>query len=169
MVGFNKASSFGCLGGPTLRFIFVDKILELVPGKSIRASKRIEADEDFFRDHFPGFSVVPGVLLTEMMAQTAGKCLDAERTHPGKAMLARINSASFREWVGPDQNAIIHADIRTNRTNFATAECSIEVKGMKVCQAELLFTFVPFEKFAPEYTDEVLEHYLSASRKTDLP
>lgn len=144
-----------------MRFLFVDKILELEPGERIRASKRIQADEDFFRDHFPGFPVVPGVLLVEMMAQTAGKCLDAERKARGKAMLARIKSAGFNEWVGPDQNAIIHANIRTNQNNFATAHCHIEVKDNRVCTAELLFAFVPFEKFAPGYLDEVLESYLS--------
>lgn len=143
-----------------MRFIFVDKILELEPGKSIHALKRIGADEDFFQDHFPGFPVVPGVLLTEMMAQTAGKCLDAETKPRGKAMLARINSASFREWVGPDTDAIIHANIRINRENFATANCHIEVDSKKVCSAELLFSFVPLEQFALGYRDEVLESYL---------
>lgn len=143
-----------------MRFIFLDKILELEPGKSIRASKRIRADEDFFRDHFPGFPVVPGVLLVEMMAQTAGKCLDAEKRPRGKAMLARINSASFREWVGPNVDAVISATIKTNRDNFATANCHIEVDSKEVCSAELLFSFVPLEKFAPGYLDEVLESYL---------
>ena len=152
-----------------MRFLFVDEILDLVPGKTIRAAKHVDAGEDFFRDHFPGFPVVPGVLLTEMMAQAAGKCLDAEGTHPGKAMLARINSASFRQWVGPDQRAVICADIRTNRDDFATAECSVEVGGKKVCQAELLFMFVPFEKFAPQYRDEVLERYLSGTRAAEAP
>ena len=144
-----------------MRFIFVDKILEMTPGKAIRASKRISGDEDFFKDHFPGFPVVPGVLLTEMMAQTAGKCLDAEKKHVGKAMLAKIISANFREWVRPDQTAIINAEIKTNREKFATARCNIEVMSKQVCSAELFFTFVPFEQFAPDYVDEVLEAYLS--------
>ena len=143
-----------------MRFIFVDKILELTPGKSIRALKKISHNEDYFEDHFPGFPVVPGVLLTEMMAQTAGKCLDADKTHPGRAMLARITSATFRHWVGPDQDAIINADIKTNRIHFATADCNIKIQSKKVCTAELFFTFVPFERFSPEYHDETLESYL---------
>jgi len=144
-----------------LRFIFVDEILEMIPGKTIRALKEIFPDEDYFKDHFPGFPVVPGVLLTEMMAQAAGKCLDAEKKHQGKAMLARINSANFRDWVRPGQTAIINAEIKTNREKFATATCNIEVMSKRVCSAELFFTFVPFEKFAPDYIDEVLETYLS--------
>ena len=108
-----------------MRFIFVDEILEMIPGKTIRAQKQISSDDDFFRDHFPGFPVVPGVLQIEMMAQAAGKCLDAEKTRSGKAMLARINSANFREWIGPDHIAIINAEIILNREKYATAKCDI--------------------------------------------
>jgi len=147
-----------------MRFIFVDKILDLVPGKTITATKTMRADEDVFRDHFPGFPVVPGVLLTEMMAQAAGKCLDAEGSHSGKAMLGKIESAAFRQWVAPGEKAVIHAQVESNRKEFATAKCFIEVEGKRVCSADLFFVFVPHEQFAPEYVDEVLESYLSGNR-----
>ena len=143
-----------------MRFIFVDEILEMEPGKSIRAVKTVSAEEELFRDHFPGFPVVPGVLLTEMMDQAAGKCLDAENKPRGKAMLARIVSASFHDWIGPDESVIIHAKIKTNQNKYATADCHVEVQGRKVCNAELFFAFVPMERFAPGYVDEVLEKYM---------
>ncbi len=145
-----------------MRFLFVDRILELTQGKSIKAEHYVSEDQDFFRDHFPGFPVVPGVLLTEMMAQAAGKCLDAEGK--GKAMLAQIRSASFREWVRPRETALITAEIRTSRVQYATAVCSVEVNGAKVCAAELLFSFLPLETFAPGYRDEVLESFLAAQK-----
>ena len=66
-----------------MRFVLVDRIVSLTPGDQITAVRLIRPDEDYFADHFPGFPVVPGVLLTEMMAQTAGKCLDAERRPRG--------------------------------------------------------------------------------------
>ena len=144
-----------------MRFIFVDQIIALDPGRSIKAVKNITETEDYFQDHFPGFPVVPGVLLTEMMAQAAGKCLDSERKPRGRAMLAQIKSASFREWVGPREQAVISATIRSNREGYATADCKIEVKDRKVCSAELLFAFLPVENFAPNYRDEVLESYLA--------
>jgi 3-hydroxyacyl-[acyl-carrier-protein] dehydratase len=143
-----------------MRFLFVDRILELDPGREVKAVKAVAPDEDFFRDHFPGFPVVPGVLLTEMMAQAAGKCLDAERKPRGKAMLAQITKASFRHWVGPGKEAVICAQIKANRDQYATALCRIEVKGQTICSAELLFSFVPLASFAAGYRDEVLEDYL---------
>jgi 3-hydroxyacyl-[acyl-carrier-protein] dehydratase len=149
-----------------MRFLFVDTIHELEPGKRIKASKRLAAGEDLFRDHFPGFPVVPGVLLTEMMAQAAGKCLDAEGAHAGKAMLGQIRSAKFREWVRPDEEAVIYATIAQNRPSYATAECTVEVNGKKACSADLFFVFAPHEKFAPEYRDEILEAW-KASRTAE--
>lgn len=147
-----------------MRFILVDEILELVPGKSIRAIKTLARDEELFQDHFPGFPVVPGVLLTEMMAQAAGKCLDAEDSARGKPMLAQIKSASFREWVPAGTPAFIHCDIRSSRPQFATASCRIEANGRQACSAELFFTFLAAGRFAPGYRDDVLDRYLASRR-----
>lgn len=144
-----------------MRFVFIDEILEMIPGRSITATKAVAADEDFFADHFPGFPVVPGVLLTEMMAQTAGKCLDAADRQRGKSMLAQITLARFRDWVGPGQNVRIHAEILLNRPQYATARCRVTVADREVCSAELLFSFVPMDKFQAGYRDEVLEKFLA--------
>jgi 3-hydroxyacyl-[acyl-carrier-protein] dehydratase len=152
-----------------LRFILVDEILAMTPGKTIRATKFVAPDEDYFRDHFPGFPVVPGVLITEMMAQTAGKCLDAESPDRGRSMLARIDSARFSDWVLPGSTAIISAEIRTSRPQFATAKCQVEVQSRIVATAELFFAFVPRHRFAADLRDEVLESYLSKTPPSDPP
>lgn len=147
-----------------MRFILVDHIIELVPGKYIRGVKHIDPGEDYFRDHFPGFPVVPGVLLTEMMAQAAGKCLAAENLDRGKPMLARINVANFKDWVRPGETATIIANISLSQPQIATALCRVEVGERKVASADLLFSFVPSTQFAPDYRDEVLERFLDRSR-----
>ena len=144
-----------------MRFLLVDRIVSLVPGTSIVAARAIHPDEDYFRDHFPGFPVVPGVLLTEMMAQAVGKCLDAERRPRGKAMLARILSASFRQWVQPGQELLLHATITVNTERYATAECHADVGERAVAQAKLFFSFLPVEKLAIDYRDDVLEDFLA--------
>jgi 3-hydroxyacyl-[acyl-carrier-protein] dehydratase len=145
-----------------MRFILVDRILELEPGKRIVATKMLPATEELFRDHFPGFPVVPGVLLTEMMAQAAGRCLDADGSHDGRAMLGKINGASFREWVRPDQEIILHATIMQNRPTYATADCFAEVAGKKVCSAGLFFVFAPHQQFATGSHDDILLDYWRA-------
>lgn len=142
-----------------MRFILVDRIIELEPGKRITASKVLPATEELFEDHFPGFPIVPGVLLTEMMAQAAGRCLDAEKTHPGRAMLGKIKGASFRDWVRPDQEIILYVTISQNRPAYATADCFAEVAGKNVCSAELFFVFAPHDRFVPGYQDEILQAY----------
>ncbi len=142
-----------------MRFILVDRILEMIPGQSIKALKYVNPDEEYFKDHFPGFPIVPGVLLSEMMAQCAGKCLDAEMLARGKAMLARITRADFRHWVRPGQDCILFSKIKKSRFQYATAETWIEVLDTKVCSAELMFSFLPIDKFAQGYTDTVLDDF----------
>jgi 3-hydroxyacyl-[acyl-carrier-protein] dehydratase len=144
-----------------MRFVLVDRIVALEPGVRVQASRRIPEDEDYFQDHFPGFPVVPGVLLTEMMGQAAAKALDAERRPRGKAMLAKILSASFRQWVRPGDEVELHAQLSANTDRFAQADCQASVKGATVAQAQLFFTFVSIDTFAPGLRDRVLDEYLA--------
>lgn len=144
-----------------MRFILIDAIVDMVPGRTIHAIKTLPSDEEIFRDHFPGFAVVPGVLLIEMMAQAAGKCLDAENRERGKAMLVQVDHGSFRSWVKPDQRADIHAQITSSESVYAKASCRIAVEGRNAASADLLFTFVPYAKFAESFRDELLERFMA--------
>ena len=147
-----------------MRFVLVDRIVVLEPGVRVEAVRRIPADEDYFQDHFPGFPVVPGVLLTEMMGQAAAKALDVERKPRGKAMLAKILSASFRRWVRPGDEVALQAQLTSNTDRFAQADCHASVGGATVAQAQLFFTFVPADTFAPDLRDLVLDAYLAGQR-----
>ena len=53
-------------------FLLVDRILECTPGKSIRGLKNVTINEPFFQGHFPGFPLMPGVLVIEALAQVSG-------------------------------------------------------------------------------------------------
>jgi hypothetical protein len=81
-------------------------------------------------------------------------------------MLGKITNATFRQWVAPGETAVITAAIDSNREEFATAKCYVEVKNKRVCSADLFFVFVPNEQFAG-YHDEVLESYLRENRLHD--
>jgi 3-hydroxyacyl-[acyl-carrier-protein] dehydratase len=144
-----------------MRFVLVDRILQLVPGERIEAERAVPHDDDYFEDHFPGFPVVPGVLLVECMGQTAAKCLDAQALARGKAMLARIMSASFRRWVRPGDLLRMRATIVANADRFATAECEAQVGSSTVAQARLFFSFMPMASFGPGFRDPVLDEFLA--------
>jgi len=144
-----------------VRFVLVDRIVSLEPGARVVAARRVPPDEEFFQDHFPGFPVLPGVLLTEMMGQAAAKALDAERRPRGKAMLAKILSASFRQWVRPGDEVLLHAEISASTDSYANAECRAEVNGQGVAQAKLFFSFMPIDSFAAGFRDAVLDDFLA--------
>jgi 3-hydroxyacyl-[acyl-carrier-protein] dehydratase len=152
-----------------MRFLLVDRIIALEPGRSVEAEKTLPATEELFLDHFPGFPVVPGVLLTEMLGQAAGKCLNVQHLPRGNAMLAEIRNARFRQWVRPGELITLHATITQNKETFAVAECHATVAGVKVCTAQLMLCFKPVEELAAGYRDEVLERFLSEQRARTEP
>jgi 3-hydroxyacyl-[acyl-carrier-protein] dehydratase len=87
-------------------FVFVDAVLELTPGQAATCRKTFPASLDFFRGHFPGDPLVPGVILTEALAQTAGIAAG----EPGKAFrLSAIRSMKFLRAVRPDDTVTLTA------------------------------------------------------------
>lgn len=144
-----------------MRFILVDSIIKLTPGKHIEAEKTFPPSEKFFADHYPGFPVVPGVLLVEIMGQTADKCIYSANPNLGRPMLAQIRNANFRRWVKPDERMHVFAEIVSMTASFATAKCRLEVEQQLAAQAELLFTYIVEDSLADGYTDLVLDAYLT--------
>jgi 3-hydroxyacyl-[acyl-carrier-protein] dehydratase len=87
-------------------FLFLDEVVEIVPGDSARGIKTFGPDEPFFRGHFPGNPIVPGVLLIEALAQIAG--IAASR--PGSALrLAAVKTMKFPRPVRPAQQVEVAA------------------------------------------------------------
>ncbi len=125
-----------------MRFVLIDDVLELEPGRSVRARRTWSPDLELFADHFPGMPVVPGVLLTESMGQAAAACLEAVEPSPGKAMLVQIRSAVFRRWVRPGELVELRAVVKSLTTRTATVACRSEVGGALAAEADLLFSFV---------------------------
>jgi 3-hydroxyacyl-[acyl-carrier-protein] dehydratase len=141
-----------------VRFVFVDDIVALTPGRSIHARRTWPADLALFADHFPGMPVVPGVLLTEMMGQVAATCVEAAEPAPGKVVLTQIKNAVFRRMVRPDEVMDVEADVKALRDRFATVSCRAAVGGELAAEAELLFSFVPWDT-VPGYRNEALERF----------
>lgn len=90
-------------------FIFIDEIVELRPGEFALGRKTFPPDEAFFRGHFPGEPIVPGVILTEALAQTAGIAGGGD----GRAFrLTAIKSMKFPGAVRPDEQVTLRAEKR---------------------------------------------------------
>ncbi len=90
-------------------FVFVDKILEHHPGVSARCEKTFHAHLPFFAGHFPGQPIVPGVLLVEAMAQTAGISAQNPGREARVMLLAGISRMKFHCSVGPGSTVILSA------------------------------------------------------------
>ncbi len=128
-----------------MRFLLVDEIVRLEPGQSVHARRTWPGDLEIFADHFPGMPVVPGVLLTETMGQAAASCIESVEPSPGKAMLVQIRNAVFRRWVRPGETIDVRAEVKSRTARTATVTCRSEVGSALAAEAELLFSFVPWD------------------------
>ena len=94
-------------------FLLVDRVVELEPGRRIAAIKNVTYNEPFFQGHWPGRPIMPGVLIVEAMAQTAGVLIAQGSPRTRYALLASIDGVKFRRPVVPgDQLRIEVAEVR---------------------------------------------------------
>jgi 3-hydroxyacyl-[acyl-carrier-protein] dehydratase len=124
-----------------MRWILVDKIIALDPGKSAVGVRNFSRSESFFMDHFPGFPIVPGVLQVEMIAQVGGKCIMAF-SRDFMPVLGSIKSAKFYRKVVPGDQAFIKVQVIV-RKEFSVVNGHIEVENEKVSAAELILAHIP--------------------------
>lgn len=121
--------------------LLVDRVLELVPGESAVALKNVSINEPHFNGHFPGYPVMPGVLIVEAMAQTAAlvvvEALGAEAE--GKVVyFMTIDNARFRKPVVPGDSLHIHVEKIQSRGKVWKFKGVAKAEG-KVC-AEAVFS-----------------------------
>ena len=115
------------------------------------AAKSFPEDSFFFRDHFPGFPVVPGVILLEAMAQLSGKLIGytvrKERGDWSFPILSMAEKVKFRKFVRPDEEVLFEARFLALRDESAQMKVRTLLDGRVVAQAEQTFVFnaVPLE------------------------
>lgn len=121
-------------------FLLVDRVLEIDPLKSVKALKNVTANEPFFQGHFPGHKIMPGVLITEALAQAAAIMELAVEGHEGWIVyLTGIDDAKFRRPVVPGDTLILEANLLRLRGPFGSVEAKATVNGELAASCEIRF------------------------------
>jgi 3-hydroxyacyl-[acyl-carrier-protein] dehydratase len=123
-------------------FLLVDRVTECVKGKSIRALKNVTYNEPFFPGHFPHRPVMPGVMIIEALAQTAGilafitaGVIPDEHT---RFFFVGIDKARFRKPVEPGDQVVLTATLERAMKGIWKFSTAALVDGVEVCSAEMM-------------------------------
>ena len=121
-------------------FALVDRIVDGEEGKWAKGIKCVSANEPFFQGHFPQYSVMPGVLIIEALAQVGAVAVLSLPEHRGKiGLLGAIKNARFRRQVIPGDVLELTCTITRQKGPVAQAEARAVVDGQEAVTAELTF------------------------------
>lgn len=124
-------------------FLFVDRITHLEKGKRAVGYKNVTINDDFFRGHFPGRPIMPGVLILEAMAQVGGIMMLASEENKGKlAFFLAIDNAKFRKTVVPGDRLVFEVEAGKMRSKVGSVHGKALVDGKLVAEADLMFALV---------------------------
>lgn len=122
-------------------FLLVDRVLEREEGKRIVAIKNVTMNEQFFQGHFPGFPIMPGVLIVEAMAQVAGLMV-MSKDSDSLPLFAAIDNVKFKTPVRPGDQIRFEVEMLKIKGNFVRTAGKALVDGKVVAEAEFMCSIV---------------------------
>ncbi len=126
-------------------FQLIDRIVELdLPGRKISSEATVPAESTIFQGHFPGFPLMPGVLLIETMAQTAGWLVVALNRFERMPFLVAVKDAKLRNFVKPSQVLNVTGELEHEGSGYAVTKAKIRVNDETVCDATITFRVLDF-------------------------
>ena len=127
-------------------FQLLERVVRSSDGRKARGFKRVQKDEDYLRDHYPGYPLVPGVLLIDAMAQLGAFVVDASvRSRSGRRVLpvlVQVEEARFLRRVRPGDYLEVSAAIGTLGSAAALTSNAVEVDGRRVAAATLMYALL---------------------------
>jgi 3-hydroxyacyl-[acyl-carrier-protein] dehydratase len=126
-------------------FQLIDRIVDLnIADRTITVEAQVPTAHTIFEGHFPGFPIMPGVLLTEAMAQSSGWLLLGVMKFERMPFLAMVKEAKMRGFVSPGQLLTIEAKVEHEGSGFAVTSAKVRVGTELKCSADLTFRHIPF-------------------------
>jgi 3-hydroxyacyl-[acyl-carrier-protein] dehydratase len=137
-------------------FLLIDRVLEFEPAKRLVAIKNVTINEPFFQGHFPGFPIMPGVLVIEAMAQAGGMIMMAEMPDRDKKLVVftGIERAKFRKPVTPGDQLRIEVEVLAFRSRAGRIAGRATVDGKLACEATLTCQVVTREREQKAHGDK---------------
>ncbi len=125
-------------------FLLVDRVIELEPGQRAVGLKNVTMGDPFFQGHFPGYPVMPGVLIVEALAQVGAVALLTTDDFRGKlALFAGIDNVRFKRQVKPGDTLRLQVELGQIRRSVGTGTGEATVDGELACRGEFMFAVVP--------------------------
>jgi 3-hydroxyacyl-[acyl-carrier-protein] dehydratase len=145
-------------------FQMIDRIVDVdIDARILRAASTVPKESTIFEGHFPSYPLMPGVLLTECMAQTTGWLICMLGRFSAMPFLAGVKEAKFRSLVYPGDELEFEGSVVHEGSGYAVAACTGRRDGAKVCDAELTFRILPFP--SPQFR----ESFLAWAERLNLP
>lgn len=132
-------------------FQMVEKVLEVVPGESVKALKNVSVNEPYFMGHFPDAPIMPGVLVIESAAQACSLAIEADGTDEGSIyVLLKVKDFKFVKPVIPGDTMIIDCKKTMGSAGLYSFSVTVSVEGKVRAKGELMFTAVDKEAIYAE-------------------